>query len=308
METSQKVTEVGYIRSTPEPTRFPAPDRATIANVLVGITGTPALPAKIELAIDLHRRNGAAITGLSIIDVARLDPASPVPIGALSFAKQMRERRFRVSRSRAIDALETFSQGCRAANVPVDVRLIEDEPVEVITNQAHFADLIVLPVDGWFTYGLISHAETRLSEVLLRGAGPILTVGESYAPSNEVVVGLDGSLAAANAFKKYVQLGLWPNARLHLVHAVEEGWPEQETAVSEMMDGALAYAQRFERTAVAHVMSGAAKDAFQGVIRETGAKAAVLGSDRRRLFTDKRLTTVTKKLTRDDGISVLIAG
>lgn len=308
METSQKITEIGYVRHIPDTPRLPLPEHSTIANVLVGITGTPALPAKIELAIDLHRRHGAAITGLSIIDMARLDPGSAVPIGAISYAKQMRERRFRVSRARAVQALDTFSAGCRAADVPVDVRLIEDEPVEVITNQAHFADLIVLPVDGWFTYGLISHAETRLSEVLLRGAGPILAVGEAYAPSSEVVVGLDGSLAAANAFKNFVRLGLWPDARIHLVHAVEDGWPERETAISEMMDNALAYAHRFGRTTVAHVMAGAAKDAFHGVIRETGAKAAVLGSDRRRLFADKRLNTVTKKLTRDDGISVLIAG
>lgn len=308
MAVSQQAAELGHVRIEPELPPRPVAERSTIANVLVGITGTPALPAKIELAIDLHRTHGAAITGLSIIDMARLDAGTSVPIGAISYAKQMRDRRFNVSRTRAIAALDTFAKGCRAADVPVDVRLVEDEPVEVISNEAHFSDLIVLPVDGWFSYGLISDAETRLSEVLLRGAGPILAIGEAYTPTQEVVVGLDGSLAAANAFRSFVRMGLWPDAKLHLVHAVEEGWPERETAVSEMMDKALSYANRFGRQAVAHVMAGSANDAFHGIIRETGAKAAVLGSDRRRLFADKRLTATTKKLTRDDGISVLIVG
>ena len=74
-----------------------------------------------------------------------------------------------------------------------------------------------------------------------------------------------------------------------------------------MMDEALAYAQRFGRRAVAHVMAGSTEDTFRSIIQETGAKAAVLGSDRRRLFADKRLTTLTKKLIRDNGMSVLIA-
>lgn len=308
MATSQSAIELGHIRREPDLPQLPVAERSTIANVLVGITGTPALPAKIELAIDLHRTHGAAITGLSIIDMARLDPGTAVPIGAISYAKQMRDRRFRVSRTRAIAALDTFAEGCRAADVPVDVRLVEDEPVEVISNEAHFSDLIVLPVDGWFSYGLISDAETRLSEVLLRGAGPILAIGEAYTSTQEVVVGLDGSLAAANAFRSFVRMGLWPDARLHLVHAVEDGWPEREAAVSDMMDKALSYAHRFGRQAVAHVMAGSANDTFHGIIRETGAKAAVLGSDRRRLFADKRLTATTKKLTRDDGLSVLIVG
>lgn len=308
MAASQEATELGHIRREPDLPPLPVAERSTIANVLVGITGTPALPAKIELAIDLHRTHGAAITGLSIIDMARLDPGTAVPIGAISYAKQMRDRRFRVSRTRAIAALDTFAEGCSAADVPVDVRLIEDEPVEVISNEAHFSDLIVLPVDGWFSYGLISDAETRLSEVLLRGAGPILAIGEAYTPTQEVVVGLDGSLAAANAFRSFVRMGLWPDARLHLVHAVEDGWPEREAAVSDMMDKALSYAHRFGSQAVAHVMAGSANDTFHGIIRETGAKAAVLGSDRRRLFADKRLTATTKKLTRDDGLSVLIVG
>lgn len=307
MQTSNQAMGIGYIKREPDSPFLPVRTRSTIANVLIGITGTPALPAKIELAIDLHHRHGAAITGISIIDMARLDPSSPVPIGAISYAKQMRDRRFSVSKARALAALERFSEGCRAADVPADVRLIEDEPVDVIADQAHFSDLIVLPVDGWFTYGLISQVETRLSEVLLRGAGPILAIGENYSRSDDVVVGLDGSLAASNAFKNYIRMGLWSRATVHLVHTVEDGWADREAAVSSMMDEALAYAQRFGRRAVAHVMAGSTEDTFRSIIQETGAKAAVLGSDRRRLFADKRLTTLTKKLIRDNGMSVLIA-
>ena len=308
MQTSQRVTEIGYVRREPDTTFLPLQNRSTLANVLIGITGTPALPAKIDLAIDLHRRHGAAITGLSIIDTARLDPASPVPIGAISYAKQMRDRRFRVSKTRAAAALEAFADGCRAADVPVDARLVEDEPVDVIADRAHFSDLIVLPVDGWFAHGLISQAETRLSEVLLRGAGPILAIGENYARSEEVVIGLDGSLAASNAYKSFMKMGLWSDARLHFVHAVEDGWPAREAAISGMMDDALAYAHRFGRRAAAHVMAGSTLNAMNRIIQETGATAAVLGSDRRRLFADKRLTATTKKLIRDNGMSVLIVG
>ncbi|EDP62690.1 transposase Tn3 [alpha proteobacterium BAL199] len=195
-----------------------------------------------------------------------------------------------------------------AADLPVDIRLVDDEPVDVIADRAHFADLIVLPVDGWFACGLISQAESRLSEVLLRGAGPILAIGENYRRSEEVVIGLDGSLAASNAFKSYVRMGLWARARLHFVHAVEDHWPDREAAISSMMDDALAYAHRFGRRAVAHVMAGSTLDAMNRIIQETGATAAVLGSNRRRLFADRRLTATTKKLIRDNGMSVLIVG
>lgn len=280
----------------------------TVAKAVVGITGTPALPAKIALAIDLHRRYGTEITALGIVDTGRIEQTGPVPVGAITFAREMRDRRLSVSLERARASLQKVEDGCREAGVPVRTVLVEDEPIEAISRQAHYNDLIVLPIDGWFTYGVISHAEARLSEVLMRGAGPILAIGEAYKPTQDVVVGLDGSLASAHAFKTFIRLGLWETANVHLVHSVEEAWSASEDSVTQMLDDALGYARRFGRSAVAHVVAGSPVDGLQEVIRETGASAAVLGSDRRRLFADRRLTTATKRLIRDQGMSVLISG
>ncbi len=140
----------------------------------------------------------------------------------------------------------------------------------------------MLPIDGWFTYGVISHAEARVSEVLMLGAGPILAIGESYVPSDHIVVGLYGSLASTQAFKTFIRLGLWENAEVHLVHSVEEAWMAEDDGVKRLLDDALNYARRQGRSATAHVVAGSPVEGLQEVIHETGATSAVLGSDRRR--------------------------
>ena len=295
---------VGEVDNSALPMQRPG----TVARAIVGITGTPALPAKIALAIDMHQRYGTEITALGIVDTGRIEQTGPVPVGAITFARAMRDRRLAVSIQRATEALGKVENGCREAGVPVRTMLVEDEPIEAICRHAHFNDLVVLPVDGWFTYGVISHAEARLSEVLMRGAGPILAIGEAYKPTEHVVIGLDGSLAAANAFKTYMRLGLWETAHVHLVHSVEEAWSASQNSVTQMLDDALNYARRFGRTATAHVVAGSPVDGLQEVIHETGASAAVLGSDRRRLFADRRLTNAVRRLIRDQQMSVLIAG
>ncbi len=135
IEGSEVAAQVGNVSDAPRDAIEPQARSGNLATAVIGITGTPALPAKIKLAIDMHRRYSTEITALGIIDTGRIDQTGPVPVGAISFARDMRERRLMVSKERATASLKKVADGCAEAGVPVRCTLVEDEPIEAISRQ-----------------------------------------------------------------------------------------------------------------------------------------------------------------------------
>ena len=53
-----------------------------IKRVLVALSGTPFNESAIHHAVDIATRHEAAVTGVTVVDLAKLANVGPVPVGA----------------------------------------------------------------------------------------------------------------------------------------------------------------------------------------------------------------------------------
>ena len=92
-----------------------------LKRILVGVTGTPALEAKVTYTVDLAWRHGAAVELVDIVDVDRLSEVGSVPIGAGHFYDRMVKRRVQESHEASDKSVALFRQRCEGAKVDVTV-------------------------------------------------------------------------------------------------------------------------------------------------------------------------------------------
>ena len=187
-----------------------------VKRVLVGIAGTPSLPAKIECAIDIAKRHNAELSLVSVVDVDRLSRVGPVPLGAGMYAQDMRKNRIAKSHALDEDAIEKFEAACKQAGVPVKTIRREDHPLDVLAAVWRYHDLCLLGARGWFDYGVMPEPENGLLDLIAKGVRPILTVSETPRQIRRAMIAYNGSLQSAKAMKRFLQMALWPDIKLHI--------------------------------------------------------------------------------------------
>ncbi|MEM6491927.1 MAG: universal stress protein [Pseudomonadota bacterium] len=185
--------------------------------MLVGVAGTPSLPSKIEMAIDLAQRHKASITVASVVDADRLSVVGPAPIGAAKYARDLVNQR--LNRSRAIDgeAIAEFEAAAAKAGVPLHVVREEGAPMDVLARLWRYHDLLVLGVRGWFDYDVLPDPKNALLKLVARGVRPILAVTEQGRPVKRMAIALNGSLESAKAMKRSLQMAPWGDVEIDLI-------------------------------------------------------------------------------------------
>ena len=185
--------------------------------ILVGISGTPATPCKIEYAIELAKRHGAKLDMLSVIDVDRLAHVGPVPIGGTHFADRIRDDRVRQSHENAEKAIAAFKVKADAAGIDYTHVTAEGDPFELLAAHWRYNDLCLLGLRGWFDYGIMPDPHGVLIRLTKGGIRPILAVAETYRQVRTAVIAYNGSKEAASAMKRFVRLRIWPDMTLHIL-------------------------------------------------------------------------------------------
>ncbi len=256
-----------------------------VKRLLVGIAGTPSLPAKIECAIDIAKRHRAEISLVSVVDVDRLSRVGPVPLGAGAYAQNMRDSR--IAKSHALDenAIGKFEEACRQADVPVRTIRREDQPLDVLAAVWRYHDLCLLGARGWFDYGVMPEPEDGLLNLIAKGVRPILTVSETPRTVRRVMIAFNGSLQSAKAMKRFIQMALWPDVKIHIVCV---GEPETGESAAGLLEEAAAYCKMYGHDPSTEQADGDVQDALLGMAESAGADLIVLGSSYRKLLMRQR--------------------
>ncbi|QDT69672.1 Universal stress protein family protein [Planctomycetes bacterium MalM25] len=206
-----------------------------IGKILVGLGGRTAegpccSEAATRLAIDLGARHGASLTGMTVADVAQLVRVGSAPIGAGSAVIELREHRLAVTRERVEAAIEAFEAACSTGGVRHAVKREErSEPFDYLISQARYHDLTVIGLHGLFEYGV--HGETHydpagtMVRLVSGGVRPILAAGphvfskgkDGAPPIERVLIAYSGSPQSAKTMRRFVQMNLWPEAKLRIV-------------------------------------------------------------------------------------------
>lgn len=197
-----------------------------LKHILVGLGGTEYTVSAINQAVALAMAHDAEVTGVSIIDEGRLTYSGPVPIGGGHYAHELAHDRLEKAKERGEWAERNFTEACRSAGVRHTILHEVGEPFTLLIDQSRYHDLMIFGLRSLFEYDLVPDPQDALVQLVQAGVRPLLAVSKGFYPVNKVLIAYSGSMESAKAMKRFVQMRLWPEAKLRIVtfeHSTDNG-------------------------------------------------------------------------------------
>lgn len=263
-----------------------------LKRILVGLSGTEYTISAISQAVALAVDHDAEVTGVSILDKSRLANVGPVPIGGSRYAEELAGDRMEKAKDRIEWSVHEFTESCRAAGVRHQLLREIGEPLSLLIDQARYHDLMVFGLRSLFEFNLVADPHDALVRLVQSGVRPVIAVSKRYSPISKVLIAYSGSMESARAMKLFVQLRLWPGARLRIV--TFEHSTDTATAI---VDEAADYCRSHGFDVEVAVIPGSAKDQLLAYAEAWGADLTVVGNSAknllvRRIFGETALNTI----------------
>jgi nucleotide-binding universal stress UspA family protein len=188
-----------------------------IKRILIGLGGTPFTPIATQRAIELAKRHEAEVTGITVVDINRLERVGPAPIGGGGYARRLGEQRIAETRKRIEESLTAFESACAEAGVTHRVMRETGDPFELMVARSRYNDVIIFGLRSLFDYGVVDEPEDLLTRLVTAGVRPIIASAQKFREIRRVLIGYSGSMESAKAMKRFVQLRLWPDVKLKIV-------------------------------------------------------------------------------------------
>ncbi|GIV58782.1 MAG: universal stress protein A [Rhodothermaceae bacterium] len=178
-----------------------------IKRILVALDPDTDTTVAIQYAADIARRYEAEVTGLAVVDLGSIEAASRGGgIGSMYYAEKLREKLTSDTRAIAEKLIGEFARQIERTGLS-HVEIVEEGvPFERIVEDMKYHDLLIVGKDPHFFYGHPDQETNTLSHLVKETIGPTLVVGGSYRPVRRVLIGYDGSKAAARAMRRFVIL------------------------------------------------------------------------------------------------------
>ncbi|MBI5664728.1 MAG: universal stress protein [Nitrospirae bacterium] len=191
-----------------------------IKRILLGLGGTPYTSVAIQRAVGLAKRFEAEITGVTVLGLDRLtkmhiaqDETIPAAI-----------HRVFLTRKRVEEAISAFESACAAEGIKCQVKQEEKESsFDLMISLARYHDLMIFGLRSIFEYNVsvvdltIEEPRDTLARLISAGVRPIIAVSDKFRPVQKVLIAYSGSMESAKTMKRFVQLRLWPDAKLKIV-------------------------------------------------------------------------------------------
>jgi len=166
----------------------------TLKDIVVHLDSTDTCRRRVQAALALALNHGAHLTGVGVLHQPYIPAYAEAQIG-LDLMEQQVEQ-FREALTGIGAGFETMAN---EAGVNADWRIVEGDPVEVMSEQARYGDLTVLSQSAAGSEIIPSSHE--LPDRVILGAGrPVLVVPSIYDGSafgNRIMVAWDASRMAA---------------------------------------------------------------------------------------------------------------
>jgi nucleotide-binding universal stress UspA family protein len=252
-------------------------------NVLVCLDasrGEDALRQCRSVATEFARHYGARLTGLHVKPLPQ--PIAPVgyppelALGASMAMVAMEEAaraqdpelRLREAEAERLMA-EDFLAAAKAADVEATFHSVTGDPVEMIIEHAHSADLVLLP----------DAPEARawpLMRLVRSIARPVLLASHAVVPIKKIAVAYDGSVGADRALQLAVDLTLsWAHDKPDIVLLAVAEAPGDR---AEVLKPAERYLQGYHLNYSTHISQGRTADMIVASADEEEATLLVMGA------------------------------
>lgn len=251
----------------------PAPEATRVRRILAVLPPNGSGDMVLGHAVSAARAHGAAITGLSVVDLPRLAEVGPMPIGGGTYARMMAETRLRRCRERMADALERFEADCRRYGLEHALRHEEGDATVVIEGASAAHDLVLVPATRALCDDEGGDPLRTALGLLARGVRPVVVMAGPVRPVRRVAFAHDGSARAARTLSWLAQLGPWPEATVQLV-GLGEPSPRLDAALADGEALLRAHGRRSERLG----MVAGGEDILSAIARGPGPEVVVIGN------------------------------
>jgi nucleotide-binding universal stress UspA family protein len=196
--------------------------KTMIKRILVGLGGTPFTDVAVQRAVELACLHGSHLTGVTVVELEKLQKVGPVPPGAGVYAQRMAKRRIAITRERVEEAVAAFENACRDAAVSYSVERETGKVFDLMISHARYHDLTIFGLKSLFDYGLTDEPKDALIRLVSSGVRPILAVSPRFREVKRALVAYSGSMASAKTMRRFVQMRLWPDVHLTMMHCSQD--------------------------------------------------------------------------------------
>lgn len=247
--------------------------------ILVGLGGTPFTAVAVKRAIELALAHDAHLTAITVVERDRLQKVGPVPLGGAAYAKRLAQRRIDVTKGCVEKAVDAFEAACTQAGVPCTVKRETGDSFDQMIAHARYHDLTIFGLRSLFDCGLTIEPKDVLIRLVSQGVRPILAVSPQFRSIRNALVAYSGSMESAKAMRRFVQMRLWPDVRINIVHFSTDRADGQE-----LLADAAEYCRAHGFETQTRLVGENSDDGILAHARESEADIIVMGNSVRSLM------------------------
>lgn len=185
--------------------------------ILVGLGSLEYARSATAKAIELAKSHDAELTGLTLLDIDRLDDLGPIPMGAGEAARELKDSRIDRAKEIIRQEQEYFTAACEKAGVAFRLQNETGDPLSALVSLTRYHDLVICGLQSFFEHGVVDEPIDELANLVQEGIRPLLAVAEKDRPINKVLIAYSGSMESAKTIKQFAHLRLWPKAKMKIV-------------------------------------------------------------------------------------------
>lgn len=255
-----------------------------IKRLLVGLGGTRYTQTAVRYAVELAQKFDAAVTGVTVLDLTRIEAVGSVPLGAGEAARELREYRLEVTRRNIEEDIAEFIRACREASVVYHVHQEVGDPFDAFIDCARYHDLMIFGLRGIFEYDVVPDPPETLARLVRSGVRPLLAVSDCYRAIRRVLICYSGSMESAKTMKRFVELRLWPEAEVRIVT-----FDRPEGEAQELLADAAAYCRAHGFEAQTEYVPDSPRHRLLPYAQQWNADLLVVGNSARSLLLQRVL-------------------
>ena len=177
-----------------------------IKRILLGIADSTFTASATRHAISIAKRCDASLTGVSIMDYARLRNDSIKVASGSRYSADVRQAAFEDANKSIDAAIDVFVRLCEAEGVPFDFRKVAGDPFQEFITQSKYHDLMVCGLRRLFEHGVLPEPRDELAKLLSAGVRPIVATASQYREIKRVLVAYSDSVESAKTMRRFTQL------------------------------------------------------------------------------------------------------
>ncbi len=270
--------------------------------ILVGLGSLEYARSATAMAVKLAQVHDAELTGVTLLDVDRLDDLGPIPMGAGDAARELKQSHIDSAREIIRNEHKEFATACEQAGVAYRLQSETGDPLSALVSLTRYHDLVICGLQSFFEHGVVDEPVDELAKLVQEGIRPLLAVAERDRPINNVLVTYSGSMESAKTIKQFAHLRLWPKAKMKIVtfHDDREIGAER---LSEVAQYCRAHGYEPETECVAKPPI----DALLPYAYEWGADLIVLGNSSKSLLLRRILGETALHVMRNSALPLFLA-